>query len=156
MWIKLIDFSQRILEEGVGGTGLRIFPSVYMDSSSERFYELDRELFPKIIPDKSLISGRYSQIPVIGIKALEDDELMRRIQSRIDKTRGGYHAILDLSSITELKTTEDVIDRALSKLNVVKIRKNLVSCSTCNTKSPPVSRCPKCGSASILSLQTDN
>ena len=155
MWIKLIDFSQKILEGEKAEP--RIFTSVYMDSSAERFYEFDRELFPKNPQDKILATvGRYSQIPILGIKILEDDSLIKKIQARIEKTKGGYHAILDASTLVDAHDLGDIIENTLSRLNVFKIRKNLISCGTCGTKSPPVSRCPKCGSASILSLQTDN
>ncbi|MGD0330528.1 MAG: ATP cone domain-containing protein [Nitrososphaeria archaeon] len=155
MWIKLIDFSQKILEGEK--TKSRVFTSVYVDSSAERFYELDRELFPETAQSKTLsITGKYSQIPVLGIKALEDENFLKRIQARIDKTKGGYHAILDVSTLTDELDIGDAIENMLSRIGVFKVRKNLISCGTCGAKSTSVSRCPKCGSASILNIQTDN
>jgi ribonucleoside-triphosphate reductase len=155
MWIRLIDFSQKILEGEK--TKPRAFTSVYVDSSAERFYELDRELFPETAQSKTLsTTGRYSQIPVLGIKALEDESFVKRIQTRIDRTKGGYHAILDVSTLTDALDIGNVIENTLSRLGIFKVKKNLISCGTCGAKSPPVSRCPKCGSASILNIQTDN
>ena len=153
MWIKFIDFTQKMVEDEGSKIGLKMCPAVYVDESAERFYELDREIFSKTFQDKVLTGiGRYSQIPVISVKALNDDGMLRRMQARIDRTRGGYHVVLDISSLADTQAIGDTVQQALSKLSLFKIKKDLVSCGTCNAKSPPASRCPKCGSASIINV----
>jgi hypothetical protein len=153
MWIKFIDFTQKMVEDEGSKIGLKMCPAVYVDESAERFYELDREIFSKTFQDKVLTGiGRYSQIPVISVRALNDDGMLRRMQARIDRTRGGYHVVLDISSLADTQAIGDTVQQALSKLSLFKIKKDLVSCGTCNAKSPPASRCPKCGSASIINV----
>jgi len=157
MWLKMMEFSQRILNEEGERMNLKIAPSIYTDNSAERFYELDKELFPKSPQGRSLTAlGRYTQIPVLGIKSIEDENVIRMMQDRIDITNGGYHAVLDLSTINDTNQIRDVIEQVIPKLSAFKIRRNLISCGTCNSKSLPAPRCPKCGSAEILTLQTDN
>jgi len=157
MWLRMMEFSQRILNEEGERMNLKIAPSIYTDNSAERFYELDKELFPKSPQGRSLTAlGRYTQIPVLGIKSIEDENVIRMMQDRIDITNGGYHTVLDLSTINDTNQIQDVIEQVIPKLSAFKIRRNLISCGTCNSKSLPAPRCPKCGSAEILTLQTDN
>ncbi|MEM3403516.1 MAG: anaerobic ribonucleoside-triphosphate reductase [Nitrososphaeria archaeon] len=157
MWLKMMEFSQKILEEEGERMELKIAPSIYTDTSAERFYELDKELFPKTPQGKAIITaGRYTQIPVLDAKSIKDESVIRMIQTRMDITKGGYHTVLDLSTMDDINQIQDIIEQAIPKLGAFKIRRDLISCGTCNSKSPPAPRCPKCGSAEILSLQTDN
>ncbi|MBC7091007.1 MAG: hypothetical protein H5T50_03740 [Nitrososphaeria archaeon] len=155
MWIKFMEFSKKVLEECGKGAGLRVLPAVYVDDSSRRFYDMDRENIPKEFIEK-INAGRYSQTPVLDIKDIGNESLIRRLQSRIGATDGGYHVILDVSTDDGDSLLEDSITEAISKLSVIKIRKKMISCATCGTKSMLQSRCPKCGSAKVLVLQTDN
>jgi len=155
LWIKFMDFSKKVLEECGKETGLKILPAVYNDSSSKRFYEMDRENAPKEAMYKVSVE-KYSQSPVIEAKKLGDENLVRRLQSRIDATDGGYCIVLDLNVGCEDSLLENAIDEAASRLSVIKIRRDMISCATCGTKSVSQPRCPSCGSAKILPLKTDN
>lgn len=155
IWIKFMEFSKKVLEECGKGAGLRVLPAVYVDDSSRRFYDMDRENIPKEFIEK-IDTGRYSQTPVLDIKDIGNESLIRRLQSRIGATDGGYHVILDVGTDDGDSLLEDSITEAISKLSVIKIRKKMISCATCGTKSMLQSRCPKCGSAKVLVLQTDN
>jgi ribonucleoside-triphosphate reductase len=155
VWIKFMEFSRKVLEECEKGTGLRVLPAVYVDDSSKRFYEMDRENIPKEFMEK-ISTGRYSQIPVFDAKDIDNGNIIRRLQSRIETTGGGYHVILDVSTQDEDSLLEEAITKAISNLSVIKIRKKMISCATCGTKSMLQTRCPKCGSAKVLVLQTDS
>jgi DNA-binding HxlR family transcriptional regulator len=155
VWIKFMEFSRKVLEECEKGTGLRVLPAVYVDDSSKRFYEMDRENIPKEFMEK-ISTGRYSQIPVFDAKDIDNGNIIRRLQSRIEATGGGYHVILDVSTQDEDSLLEEAITKAISNLSVIKIRKKMISCATCGTKSMLQTRCPKCGSAKVLVLQTDS
>jgi len=155
VWIKFMEFSRKVLEECEKGTGLRVLPAVYVDDSSKRFYEMDRENIPKEFMEK-ISTGRYSQIPVFDAKDIDNGNIIRRLQSRIEATGGGYHVILDVSTQDEDSLLEEAITKAISNLSMIKIRKKMISCATCGTKSMLQPRCPKCGSAKVLVLQTDS
>ncbi len=155
LWIKFMEFSKKVLEEYGKEKGLRILPAVYNDDSSKRFYELDKENIPRGIIEK-IGEERYSQAPVLGIKMLDEENIVRWLQSRIETTDGGYHVIVDLDTQEENNLLETMIDKIVSKLSIVKIRRNMISCATCGNKSVIRTKCPRCNSARIITLQTDN
>ncbi|MEM2074006.1 MAG: anaerobic ribonucleoside-triphosphate reductase, partial [Nitrososphaeria archaeon] len=155
LWIKLMEFSKRILEEYGREKGLRVLPAVYNDDSSKRFYEMDKENIPRGIIER--ISGKgYSQVPVVNVKMMDDEKIVRMLQSRIECTEGGYHVIIDLDMQEENNSLETIVEKIISKLDIVKIRRNMISCATCGNKSIIQTKCPVCNSARITALQTDN
>lgn len=155
LWIKFMEFSKKVLEEYEKEEGLRILPAVYNDDSSKRFYEIDKENMPRGIIEK--IGGeRYSQAPVLGIKMLDEEDTVRWLQLRIETTEGGYHVIVDLDTQEENNLLKTTIEKIISKLSIVKIRRNMISCATCGNKSVIRTKCPKCNSVRIITLQTDN
>ncbi|MEM3786027.1 MAG: anaerobic ribonucleoside-triphosphate reductase [Nitrososphaeria archaeon] len=155
LWIKFMEFSKRILEECGREKGLRILPAVYNDDSSKRFYEMDKENIPKGIIER--FSGKgYSQVPVVDVKMIDDEKIVRALQSRIESTEGGYHVIVDLDMQEENNSLETIVEKIISKLDIVKIRRNMISCATCGNKSIIQTKCPRCNSARITTLRTDN
>ncbi|MCX8188392.1 MAG: hypothetical protein N3F64_01620 [Nitrososphaeria archaeon] len=155
LWIKFMEFSKRILKEYGKEKSLRILPAVYNDDSSKRFYEMDKENIPRGIIDK-ISKERYSQVPVVDVKMMDDENIVKWLQSRIEATDGGYHVIIDLDTQEENNSLETTIDKIISKLSVVKLRRNMISCATCGNKSISGTKCTRCNSARITTLQTDN